>query len=188
MVAVPAVVDLRLRSVVRVYAQSVVERKCLEAINYAADNAIEQSGITYNDIMKLERDESSCVTAVIADVSLVNKIKTKTTEELLKALVNVESEQICVPLGTITGSNFLIGRGPDIKVKTQLTGSSEVEIRSGFESAGINQTRHIVTMDISCRVYIVMLGEKTVQEISLSVPIAETIIVGTVPSVFLEQS
>ena len=187
-VALLAIIDLRLRSVVRVYAQSVVERKCLEAINYAADNAIEQSGITYNDIMKLERDENNCVTAVMADVSLVNKIKTKTTQELLMALGNVEAEQVCVPLGTITGSDFLVGRGPDIRVKTQLTGSSEVEIRSVFESAGINQTRHTVTMDIRCRVYIVMLGTESAQEICLTVPIAETIIVGTVPNTFFNHS
>lgn len=187
-VALLAIIDLRLRSVVRVYAQSVVERKCLEAINCAADNAIEQSGITYNDIMKLEKDEGNGVTAVMADVSLVNKIKTKTTQELLAALADVEAEQICVPIGTITGSSLLVGRGPDIKVKAQLTGSSEVEIRSVFESAGINQTRHIVTMDIRCEVYVVMLGVRSTQEIFLTVPIAETIIVGIVPGVFLEQS
>lgn len=182
------VVDLRLRSVVRVYAQSIVERKCYEAINLAANDAIEQSGITYNDIMKIERNESNSVTAVMADVSLVNKIKTKTTGELLNALVSVESEQICVPVGTVTGSNFLVGRGPDIRVKAQLTGSSEVEIRSVFESAGINQTRHTVIMDIKCRVYVIMLGTRSAQEICLSVPIAETIIVGTVPNAFLDFS
>ncbi len=183
-----AVVDLRLRGIVRVCAENVVEKKCYDAINSACDNAIENSGLTYNDIVKIERNEDNAVTAVMADVACVNKIKTKATNQLLEALSDINNEQICVPLGTITGSNYLVGRGPDIKVKTQLTGNSEVEIRSVFESTGINQTRHTIVMDIKCRVYIVMVGAKTAREISLTVPIAETIIVGTVPDTFLSLS
>ena len=183
-----AVINPRLKSLVRVYAQSVVERMCYDAINSAVDKAIEQSAVTYNDIVKIERNTDNTVTAVMADISCVNKIKTKTNAHLLEALADIDGEQICIPLGTITGNSLLIGRGPDIKVKTQLTGSSEVEIRSDFESAGINQTRHIIVMEITCRVYIVMLGVETVQEISLTVPIAETLIVGTVPDTFLDIS
>ncbi len=183
-----AVVNPRLKSIVRVYAQSVVERMCYDAINSAANNAVEQSAVTYNDIVKIERNADNTVTAVMADISCVNKIKTKTNAELLEALADIDGEQIRIPLGTVTGNSLFIGRGPDIKVKTQLTGSSEVEIRSDFESAGINQTRHIIVMEITCRVYIVMLGAESVKEISLTVPIAETIIVGTVPDTFLDLS
>lgn len=181
-----AVINPRLKSIVRVYARSIAERMCYDAINSAADTAVEQSAVAYNDIVKIERNADDEITAVIADISCVNKIKTKTTAALSQALAEVSTEQICIPVGTITGSSIFVGRGPDIKVKTQLTGSSEVQIRSDFESAGINQTRHIIVMEITCRVYIVMLGEESVQEISLTVPIAETLIVGAVPDTFLE--
>lgn len=187
-VAVLTVVDFRLRGIVRVCAEDIVERRCFDAINSACDNAIESSGLTYSDIVKIERNENNVVTAVMSDVACVNKIKTKTTTHLLKALNDIDDEKVLIPLGTVTGSNYFVGRGPNIKVKTQLTGNSEVEIRSVFESAGINQTRHIIVMDIKCRVYIVMLGTKTAKEISLTVPIAETIIVGTVPDTFLSLS
>lgn len=183
-----ALVNPRLKSIVRVYAQSIALRMCYEKINSATDNVIEQSAVTYNDIVKIERNADNAVTAVMADISCVNKIKTKTNARLLEALADIDGEQICIPLGTITGNSLLVGRGPDIKVKMQLTGSSEVEIKSNFESAGINQTRHIIVMEIVCRVYIVMLGVESLQEISLTVPIAETLIVGTVPDTFLDVS
>lgn len=185
LVTLVAVVNPRLKAVARVYAESLVERMCYDAINSAASDAIEQSGVTYNDIVKIERSSDNIVTAVMADIACVNRIKTSANSQLLSALSHIDGEVIGIPVGTITGNSLLIGRGPDIKVKTQLTGSSEVEIRSVFESAGINQTRHIIVMDIICRVYIVMLGARSAQEISLSVPIAETIIVGTVPDTFL---
>jgi len=182
------VVNSRLESIVRTYAQSVAERMCYEKINSAADYAVEHSAVTYNDIVKIERNSDNAVTAVMADVSCVNRLKTRTNAMLLETLSDIDSEEIRIPLGTITGNSLFIGRGPDIKVKTQITGSSEVEIRSDFESAGINQTRHTIVMEITCKVYIVMLGVESAQEFLLTVPIAETLIVGTVPDTFLDIS
>lgn len=185
LIALVAVVNPRLKSIVRAYSENIVERICFDAINTAAANAIEKSNITYSDIVKLEKSVDNTVTAVMADVASVNKIKTIANSELLSALSQIDGDKISIPLGTLTDNSFFVGRGPEISVRVQLTGNSEVEIRSDFESVGINQTRHSVNMDIKCRVYIVMLGEKSAQEISLSVPIAETIIVGTVPDTFL---
>ena len=182
------VINPRLKSIVRVYAENAVERICLEAINNAADSAIENSNITYNDIVKIEKSADNSITAVMADIGAVNRIKTQANRQLLSTLAELDGEEIRIPLGTLTDNSLFIGRGPDISVRVQLTGNSEVEIRSVFESVGINQTRHSVNMDIECRVYIVMLGVKSAQDISLSVPIAETIIVGTVPDTFLSLS
>ena len=187
-IALVAVVNPRLKAIVRAYSENVVERICFDAINTAADNAIEKSNVTYSDIVKIERSADNTVTAVMADVASVNKIKTLANNELLSALSELDGENISIPLGTLTDNVLFVGRGPEITVKLQLTGNSEVEIRSVFESVGINQTRHSVNMEIECRVYTVMLGAKSSQVITLSVPIAETIIVGTVPDTFLSLS
>ncbi|MBR5774078.1 MAG: sporulation protein YunB [Clostridia bacterium] len=176
-----AIINPRIKSVVRLYAQSGVERMCYEAINSAADTAVQQSGITYSDIVRLERGTDNSITAVMTDIIVVNRIKTLTTERLLSAISSIDGEEIDVCLGTLTGNALLNGRGPEISVRVQLTGSAEAEIRSKFETSGINQTRHIIVMDVSCRVYSTMLGGESVHEIFITVPIAETIIVGSVP-------
>lgn len=187
MILLVAVVNPRLKAVARTCVQGAVERMCYSQINSAADMALEQSAITYSDIVKIERGADNAVTAVMTDIAVVNKIKTETNAALLDAISGMDGEEVPVSLGTLTGNAMLSGRGPDINVRVRLTGSAEVEIRSNFESVGINQTRHVITMEIVCRVYIVMLGAQSVQEILLSVPIAETIIVGTVPNALLSS-
>ncbi|MBR5273320.1 MAG: sporulation protein YunB [Clostridia bacterium] len=181
-------VEVRMKPIVRVYAENIVNRLCYESINVAAAEAVESSGVGYADIVHIERDDNNVVTAVMADVAAVNKIKTGVTQGLLNALQSVENEEIQVPMGTLFGNSVFVGKGPDISVSIKLTGSSEVEVRSEFESVGINQTRHSVTMDVRCIVYVVMLGRETMNEITLSVPIAETIIIGTVPDTYLSLS
>lgn len=178
-------IDLRLKPIARTHAEVIVNRLCYESINSAADEAVENSGITYNDIVHIQHSSDNSVTAVMADISTVNKIKTGVSEALTNALKNIETQQIKVPTGTISGVAMFAGKGPCITVKVQLTGSSEVEISSQFESVGINQTRHTVVMNVRCIVYVVMLGRETMSEITLSVPIAETIIIGAVPDTYL---
>ena len=182
------ITDIRVRPIVRAYAENEVNRLCYESINVAADKAVEMSGIRYDDIVRVERSGDNSISAVMADVAAVNKIKTCVTSELMTALEGVENQKIRVPIGSAMGSSLLAGRGPDISVSVRLTGSSEVEISSRLESVGINQTRHSVVMDIRCIVYVVLLGRQTVSEITLSVPIAETIIIGTVPETYLSLS
>ncbi len=178
-------IDLRLRPIARTHAEVIVNRLCYESINIAADDAVEKSAVTYDNIVHIEHNSDNSVTAVMADVSAVNKIKTGVSEALTNALKNIETQKIKVPIGTILGGALLAGKGPCITVKVQLTGSSDVEITSQFESVGINQTRHTVVMNVRCDVYVVMLGKETMSEISLSVPIAETIIIGAVPDTYL---
>ena len=187
-IALVVIADIRIRPIVRAYAENEVNRLCYESINVAADRAVEMSGITYDDIVRVERSGDNSISAVMADIAAVNKIKTCVTSELLSALEGVENEKIRVPIGSAVGSSLLTGRGPDVGVRVRLTGSSEVEISSRLESVGINQTRHSIVMDIRCIVYVVLLGRQTVSEITLSVPIAETIIIGTVPETYLSLS
>ena len=78
------------------------------------------------------------------------------------------------------------GAGPTVEVHVLPVGSVQVEFHTDFQTAGINQTRHRVTLLLTARVQLVIpTGAKTV-EASTQVAMAESIIVGEVPDTFTD--
>ena len=88
---------------------------------------------------------------------------------------------LSIPIGTLTGSSLLAGRGPTVKVKMQSVGSTTASFRNTFSSAGINQTRHQILLDVTVSVSILLPGFRTSTKVSNEISVAETVIVGSVP-------
>ena len=63
-------------------------------------------------------------------------------------------------------------------------GSSSARLENAFISAGINQTKHQVLLNIDVSVSILLPGFTTATKVSNSVVVAETIIVGDVPATY----
>ena len=178
------IVDLRIKPIIRTQAENEVHRLCMSAVNKAAGDAVAECA-DYGDVIKIERDRDGAVTSVTSDVSKLNSLKTEVNEKILQSLHEVESAGVNVPLGTLTGSTLMLGRGPKVNVKLNLNGSCDVQIKSEFQSTGINQTRYIVSMEVVSRVDVMMLDGETVGNYSVNVPLAEAVIVGDVPDTYL---
>lgn len=65
-------------------------------------------------------------------------------------------------------------------------GSAHAVFQSQFSDAGINQTRHQILLEVTVSVDILLPGGDLPAEISAQVPVAETIIVGSVPDTYVE--
>jgi hypothetical protein len=76
---------------------------------------------------------------------------------------------------------LLAGRGPLITVKMQSVGSSTARLVNRFTSAGINQTKHQILLNVDVYVSILLPGFTTATKVSNSFTVAETVIVGSVP-------
>jgi sporulation protein YunB len=64
-------------------------------------------------------------------------------------------------------------------------GTVRVKIIDNFESAGINQTRHSIYLSFDTNVRIVIPTKSGDALVATQVPLAETIIVGTVPTTYV---
>ena len=64
--------------------------------------------------------------------------------------------------------------------------NSDANFHSNFTQAGINQTLHQVTMQVSVDVAVLVLGETASFTMVSEVVVAETVIVGDVPNTFLQ--
>ena len=93
----------------------------------------------------------------------------------------ISTSDLSIPLGTLTGSALLAGRGPSFTVRMQSTGSCTATFSNDFSDAGINQTTHRIILCVEVNMSILLPGFQTSTQVDASFSVAETVIVGDVP-------
>ena len=106
----------------------------------------------------------------------------------LDALEGVDVSQIQIPLGSLLDFDLVWGLGPTMKVHAMTVGTVEGEFSSEFSSAGVNQTLHKISLDLEVPLTLMLPGGAVETVCRTSVPVAETVIVGQVPQVFLQNA
>ena len=154
-----------------------VNRIVVEAVS----DAIQGGEIDYGVLVEFEKDDSGHVTALKSNMAAFNRLQSRISDDILLRLSEVSTTMLSIPIGTLTGSSLLAGRGPVIKVKMQSVGSTTASFRNTFSSAGINQTRHQILLDVHVNVSILLPGFRTSPKVSNEISVAATVIVGSVP-------
>lgn len=135
----------------------------------------------YDDIMQIEKDSEGNITMIRSDTIKQNKLTSQVILACNDKLQNLGELGTNVPLGYITNNAFFYNMGPKINVKIQKIGNINTSYDSTFESAGINQVRHKIYLNIDVKMrLIVPLSSKDI-DVSCEIPVAETIIVGKIP-------
>ena len=153
-------------------------------VSAAVNEAVENGNIDYQNFVIFEKDETGHITALRSNVAEVNRMQGQVTDEILHRLSEVATSELEIPLGTLTGSALLAGRGPSLFVRMQAVGSASAAFRNQFTAAGINQTRHQIFLDVDVYMSILLPGMKTSTRVSNEIAVAETVIVGGVPDTY----
>ncbi len=157
----------------------------VETINQSVSDVM-QGGVTYDELMISHKDGQGHVTMLAANTVRMNELAMKIALKAEDELAKEEHQQINIPMGAALGIQFLAGGGPRIPVRIVPIGAVNTQFVTEFQSAGINQTRHKISMQIATTVRLVIpTGSKRVDVLSV-VPIAESIIVGGVPDSFVD--
>ena len=130
-------------------------------VSAAVNEAVENGDIDYQNFVIFEKDETGHITALRSNVAEVNRMQGQITDEILHRLSEVATSELEIPLGTLTGSALLAGRGPSLFVRMQAVGSASAAFRNQFTAAGINQTRHQIFLDVDVYMSILLPGMKT---------------------------
>ena len=180
--AVYATAQLRplLESMATTRVSNTVNRIVFEAVN----EAIESGEITYDQLISFEKDNDGKITAVHSNMAACNRLQAEILDIILARIDQVSARELSIPVGSLTGSALLAGRGPRIKVRMESVGSSSARFENEFTSAGINQTNHRIVLHIDVSVAILLPGFTTATQVSNAVTVAETVIVGTVPDTY----
>lgn len=178
------IIDFRLRPMIKNVAANRAQMISTNAINEAVLKEIDNSGLQYNDFVKIERSETGKVLALTTDSGLINRLKARISIAIQDRLCKSEINKIGVPLGTLLGAEFCSGMGPFIPLNISISGSVVTEFESKFCEAGINQTKHQIYLNIHTKISAFVPGYPTTADVDTNMNIAETIIVGEVPNMY----
>ncbi len=150
----------------------------------AVNEAIENGEIDYSMLVDFEKDSEGRVTALKSNMAAFNRLQARIADDILLRLSEVSTTELSIPLGTLSGSSLLAGRGPAVKIRMQTVGSTTASFRNTFTSAGINQTRHQILLDVNVNMSILLPGFRASTKVTNEISVAETVIVGSVPQTY----
>ncbi len=176
--------DISLRPLIREYARSQSVILLNSAVSKSMSNVLKKEKFTYSDLSVINRSEDGNVQSIEIDTLNMNRIVSEIIDDVQKNISGDEDFIISVPFGTLTGNQYLIGRGPDIKIKTKISAPMFTDTESRFLEAGINQSLHQITLTIKSNIYILMPLYRAEEVISGTYIIAETVIVGDIPEAY----
>lgn len=171
----PVVVDLATAR-----TSNAVNRIVVAAVN----DAVESGRIDYAQLVDFDKDAEGHVTALRSNMAAFNRLQASIADDILQRMAEVSSTDLAIPIGTLTGSPLLAGRGPCLRVRMQSVGTATARFDNQFSSAGINQTRHRIILDVDVHVSILLPGLTTYAKVSNEISVAETVIVGGVPETY----
>ena len=177
---------VRYNDTIRELAQNQVINTTSDLINDAIDVQIEKGNIQYDRIVFFEKDLNGRITALKTNMSEVNRLKTDILNIINDEILAMDTTDLGIRLGSLILPEFMSGRGPSLPVQILAIRNSDGSFASSFTEAGINQTRHQLTMQVSVDVSILVLGKAETFTVSSQVVVAETIIVGQVPDTFFQ--
>ena len=87
-------------------------------------------------------------------------------------------------MGSISGISSLTYVGPKFEIEMERAGDINSKVTSQFESVGINQTLHKINLELDCKMSILTPFGSVEEEMTTTVILAETVIVGVVPNYY----
>ena len=175
------------------YRRRMTRRSLLGALAFSAMTAVLASVIFATTQMRpilvslattFEKDNEGRITAIYSNMAAFNRLQSNILDIILARIDQVSTRDLSIPVGSLSGSVLLAGRGPRISVRMESVGSSSANFENEFTSAGINQTKHQIVLNIDVSVSILLPGFSTATTVSNAVTVAETVIVGSVPDTY----
>ena len=174
------------QTVITTLAQTQVKNATSDLINDAIDRQISDGTIQYDRMVYFEKDLDGKIRALKTNMSEGNRLKTSLLNLINDEILAMDSDHLGIPLGSLLLPEIFGGRGPAIPVQILTIRNSEAEFFSDFSQAGINQTLQKLNMKVCVDVSVLVLGKVDDFTISSQVVIAETVLVGQVPVMFLQ--
>ena len=157
----------------------------VETINRAVKQAMGQ-GVAYEELIDAQMDAQGRVSMLQANTMRMNELASQTALLAERELGSAENQVVEIPLGAALGVSFLSGFGPRLEVQILPVGAVHTSFDTEFETAGINQTRHKIFLNLRATVSLIVPTGSQLVEVTSTVPIAESIIVGEVPESFVD--
>lgn len=176
---------LSLSPMVEELAKARVENRASYIINEAIEAQLRSDDIDYENIVFLEKDVNGAITALKTNINEINRLKTQILSVIDTMLLDLDVNEIGLPLGSLILPELFSGSGPKLPIKVLSISASDADFRNDFSAAGINQTSHRIMMDVTISMTVLTpVGTESVT-VTSGMVVAETVIVGSVPGSYV---
>jgi len=175
----------RYQEVIRDLSRTQIMNTTSDLTNDAIAKQMADGIIQYDRIVYFEKDLDGRITALKTNMSEINRLKTDILNIINDEILALDTSDIGIPLGSLFLPELLSGKGPIIPVHILSIRNSDAVFTSDFSQAGINQTLHQLTMEVSVDVAVLVLAKTESFTVNSEVVVAETVIVGDVPQTYL---
>lgn len=156
----------------------------LNAANEAIISTIADYNISYDKIARLSRNSTGEVTSIEIDVAQINVFKSAISSEISDTISKNREFNLKIPIGTLTGNDYLVGLGPSLPFNMKMSEVAIVDFRSEFIAAGINNVLHRIIIEINLNANILMVGATDNFSVTTTAIAAQTVIIGVTPDTF----
>lgn len=178
--------ELKLRPIAAAAATTQVQNTVTAVLEEAMSEVTGET-IAYQDLVTIQRDENGQITALLADIAEINKLRTDLVRAALDHLEQMQITEIRIPAGSLFRIALFWGQGPEIWVRSVSVGTVTAQVESDFSSAGVNQTRHRLLLHILVPMTILLPDGPVEVPVEVTHCLAETVIVGQVPQYLSEH-
>lgn len=155
-------------------------------VNDAIMQTLSEGNYEGDYFVTFQKADSGEITAISSNMARINSF---TSHVLDKILADDDDNAITVeiPIGNLTGATLLMGRGSKLPVKIMVLSSSAVEFSNSVVTAGINQTKHQIDLNVTVDMKLLLPWETKTDTVETHALIADTVIVGKVPDTYLNM-
>ncbi|MFW5981575.1 MAG: sporulation protein YunB [Halanaerobiaceae bacterium] len=142
--------------------------------------------VSYQDMIEYIYNDHGDIVMMQANIKYINNFNSRISLAVQKRLENISRETIQVPLTRILGIEVLAAYGPNLSMKMVPVAFTEPpKIIDSFSSAGINQTRHKLYINLKVQLKLLVPFSSKDIEVYADVPVTEVVIIGRVPQVYI---
>lgn len=154
-----------------------------DAVNRIVRARMQSDSDGYADFVRLHFGEDGSVASVETNTPRLARLSGDVVGDVTDALTH-ERMTVRIPLGSLSGSALLSGKGPDVRVKLAVSQKITCAVRGDFTESGINQTLHRVFLRVTVEVCALLPGAVQTFSVPTDVCVAETVIIGKVPEAY----
>lgn len=155
-------------------------------VNRAIAEIMDEGDYNGDYFVNFEKNDKGEVTAISSNMARINALSAKILDRVVGVTEN-HAITVEIPAGNLTGVSLLMGKGPKVTVESIVLTSSRVEFNNSIVTAGINQTKHQINLDVIVDIDILIPWGTENTQVVTEVLIADTIVVGHVPDTYLNM-
>ncbi len=173
--------EVRVRPFVEAACANAAKACVTEVVEEAVLESVSQTPVSASEMVEFVYDADGGIQAVSGNAQAQARLQAQLVSAIQEKAAQAPHKELSIPLGTLTGLALLHGRGPGVPLRLTMADAVSGELHSSFDAAGINQTRWELTLAVTVSVYTYLPGDEGQQTVTVSVPVAQTVLVGEVP-------